>query len=300
MQGVVRPPARRRPAKRPQTETRERLASGDLRNLLARYARGSEDDEAYVRNLRSQADDALFFQLLPPRLAGLRESLVQRCVAVPPDIAIEQGGDRDATEEEMRAVAAALAGELPADVDPVQGALAHSLADALKDFGVDMSAGRVLSVCEDEATRRADVLFHAFAARDKRYRDDSTEQALRQPPGSAIEDQGRAPAGSTGLPEAHESGANAWEIISRGGLPVPDGDPMSRLEIARTTYPHESFEAALLNAFPGREDIQDLARHHFYDDFDPRVDSYENISVEVLEEVGSFLETQQGSTDQRR
>lgn len=118
--------------------------------------------------------------------------------------------------------------------------------------------------------------------------------AIRPPPGSAVEeDQDRAPAGSTGLPETHESGASAWDVISRGGLPVPDEDSMSSQHVVRPTYPKESFEAALLKGFPDREDIQDFARHNFYEDFDPRVESYEYISDDELDEIRSFLVAQQ-------
>ncbi len=56
-----------------------------------------------------------------------------------------------------------------------------------------------------------------------------------------------------------------------------------------TAYLFTTFEDALDRAFPKRPDIQDLARLHFYHDFEPRVDSYEDITNEELDQVVVFL-----------
>lgn len=109
-----------------------------------------------------------------------------------------------------------------------------------------------------------------------------------------------APAGGPpGSPEAHASGADARGIVSRGGLPLPDAQAMSTTDsghnpLHRPTYPHAGFEEALVRRYPNREDIQDYARLGFYFGFEPRVDSYEEISDAELDDILSFLQSQDG------
>ncbi len=62
----------------------------------------------------------------------------------------------------------------------------------------------------------------------------------------------------------------------------------------RYGYQMSGFEDALRKAFPGRKDIQDCARLHFYPDSDPQVDSYESISNEELDQIRVFLARQRG------
>ncbi len=57
-------------------------------------------------------------------------------------------------------------------------------------------------------------------------------------------------------------------------------------------YPHPPFEEALVRRYSRRDDIQDYARLSFYVGFEPRVESYEGISNAELDEILSFLQSQ--------
>lgn len=68
--------------------------------------------------------------------------------------------------------------------------------------------------------------------------------------------------------------------------------------MAAHAYPLPRFEEALLKEFPNREDIQDMARLVFYDDFVPRVDSYEQIECDEIDQVRFFIQAQRVSSEE--
>ena len=102
-------------------------------------------------------------------------------------------------------------------------------------------------------------------------------QSVGEPPVDA-----RA-AGDAGLRESTSGRPDAASTAHTKHL---DG---SELSMATVSHPNAPFENALIDAFPTRQDLQDIARVGFYDDFEPQVESYEAVTSAEFEEVQQFL-----------